>query len=367
MQQPMVSIILPCYNVSQYLEACVRSIQANDWDDYEIIMVDDGATDNTGEIADALAGSDGRLRVVHRRNGGLSAARNTGIEAATGTYLLFIDPDDTVEVDLLPSVIPAMEQSGADYGIYGFRECHERDGVRGQWQERTPLCSYSYVGNEEIVKDFLPAIFGDSKQDVLDWYRGVPLSRHREWCGVWRFVYRRSVVVDNGIRFDEHKPLYEDMVFNSEYCLYATRMITIEGSYYRYVVRKSGLMSNMGIGRKAVDTKVNMLRARRRIMGELVDLRKMTHDEAIDLGMGSLVLPAFGLIGAIANAGMPFGEGYAVLRDYISHREVREAIARFPLGGGPKIALPVCLLKLHLSAVVYAMLYTLAKHGVGIR
>ena len=88
------SIIVPAYNVAQYIEECIESILNQDYDNYEIIVVDDGATDETPKILDEIASKSEKVRVIHQKNGGLSAARNSGIEAASGEYILFLDGDD---------------------------------------------------------------------------------------------------------------------------------------------------------------------------------------------------------------------------------------------------------------------------------
>ena len=90
----LVSVIVPVYNVEQFLERCINSIQQQTYRHLEIILVDDGSPDSCGEICDAYARSDSRIRVIHKKNGGLSSARNAGIELASGDYIAFIDSDD---------------------------------------------------------------------------------------------------------------------------------------------------------------------------------------------------------------------------------------------------------------------------------
>ena len=97
---PKISIIVPVYNVEKYLEKCVRSILAQTFTDFELILVDDGSPDSSGAMCDQFAEQDQRVKVIHKENGGLSDARNAGIEIATGEYLGFVDSDDYIADDM---------------------------------------------------------------------------------------------------------------------------------------------------------------------------------------------------------------------------------------------------------------------------
>lgn len=99
-QSPRISVIVPVYNVEQYLPRCVESILAQTYENLEILLVEDGTKDNSGAICDAYARQDARVKAIHKENGGLSSARNAGIDAATGDYLSFVDSDDWIEPDM---------------------------------------------------------------------------------------------------------------------------------------------------------------------------------------------------------------------------------------------------------------------------
>ena len=100
-----VSVILPIYNVEKYLKNSIRSVQNQTYENLEIILVDDGSTDNSGNICDEIEKTDERIKVIHKQNGGLAAARNTGCQEATGTYLMYIDSDDIVKKDVLKNFV----------------------------------------------------------------------------------------------------------------------------------------------------------------------------------------------------------------------------------------------------------------------
>ena len=111
---PTVSVIIPVYKVERYLDACVESVIGQTYTDLEILLVDDGSPDRCPAMCDAWAEKDLRIRVIHRKNGGLSAARNTGIEAASGEFLIFADSDDRMEPDAVRRAVEAQRQYDAD-------------------------------------------------------------------------------------------------------------------------------------------------------------------------------------------------------------------------------------------------------------
>ena len=120
MEQPIVSYVIPIYRVEPYLEQCVDSVLAQNIRNCEVILVDDGSPDRCGEIADRYGAADSRVKVIHKRNEGLGMARNSGIAAAGGKYLCFVDSDDWLEAPGLDTVIESAERYGADIAVSGF-------------------------------------------------------------------------------------------------------------------------------------------------------------------------------------------------------------------------------------------------------
>lgn len=131
--QVKISVVIPVYNVEAYLRECVDSVLAQTLQDYEIILVDDGATDSSGAICDEYARQDARIRVIHQPNGGLSAARNTGLDAATGKYIYFLDSDDYIRQDSLKLLFDLAEQEQADVVFFDahvfFTDCEPDPNV----------------------------------------------------------------------------------------------------------------------------------------------------------------------------------------------------------------------------------------------
>lgn len=121
---PEISIIVPIYNVAQYLHKCVDSILAQTFTNFEVILVDDGATDNSGAICDAYAEQDSRVKVIHKVNGGLSDARNAGIEVAQAPYLGFIDSDDYISREMFQLLHDDIVREQADLAICGIYDVY---------------------------------------------------------------------------------------------------------------------------------------------------------------------------------------------------------------------------------------------------
>ena len=117
MNKPMISIIVPVYNVESYLADCVDSITAQTFKDIEIILVDDGSPDSCGQICDDYAKTDKRIRVIHKQNGGLSDARNAGIQLASGRYLGFIDSDDYIATDMFERLYNSIIETDSDIAM----------------------------------------------------------------------------------------------------------------------------------------------------------------------------------------------------------------------------------------------------------
>ena len=130
MQPALISVIVPVYNVEPYLRRCVDSIRNQTYRNLEILLVNDGSTDHSGEICDEYAQQDTRIRVLHQKNGGLSAARNSGIEAAKGEYLSFVDSDDLPDCRMLETLHRDLTEQGAEVSVVGYRMFEKEEEFR---------------------------------------------------------------------------------------------------------------------------------------------------------------------------------------------------------------------------------------------
>lgn len=138
-----LSIIVPVYKVEQYLDKCVESICAQSFTDFELILVDDGSPDRCGQMCEDWTKKDSRVKVLHKQNGGLSDARNAGVEIAQGDYIGFVDSDDYIKPDMYEVLVNNLEQHDADISMCGYADIYA-DGVRKDNNDRT-----TYVWNQE--------------------------------------------------------------------------------------------------------------------------------------------------------------------------------------------------------------------------
>lgn len=151
-RMPLVSVIVPVYNVSEYVERCINSIIRQNYSNIEVILVDDGSTDNSGAICDDFAQKDNRIRVIHKENGGLSDARNVALEIIEGEWVTFIDSDDWVCVDYIESLLTAAIESEADIAIAMYKSV---ENETNQVVRKVENCSGRLLDNEAAVKALL--------------------------------------------------------------------------------------------------------------------------------------------------------------------------------------------------------------------
>ena len=196
-KKPVYSIVMPVYNAEKYVGAAITSVQAQTFADWELIVVDDGSNDGSGALCDRAAQSDARIRVIHAAdNGGASAARNTGMDAARGEYLLFLDADDAMDRELLKTVHDAPEADVTVWGVWDeYLDAQERCFRR---VEHTP--GAGVYENAAAVRRVLI----DLEADTLLGY-------------IWNKCYRLEKVRASGVRF-ENRLVTEDIFFNLGQC-----------------------------------------------------------------------------------------------------------------------------------------------------
>ncbi len=156
--EPLISVIVPVYNVERYLRKCVNSIVTQTYRNLEIILVDDGSTDRSGEICDELTRTDDRIRVIHKENGGLSSARNAGLDVISGEFISFIDSDDFISESYIKCLYKRISEDGSDMVISGYTTCDEEGNSIGVFSsgcnttiDRKEYWDWVILGNRETV------------------------------------------------------------------------------------------------------------------------------------------------------------------------------------------------------------------------
>lgn len=161
MQEGLVSIVVPIYKTEKYLEQCIKSIVNQTYQNLEIILVDDGSPDACPQICDAWAEKDHRIRVIHKENGGLSSARNIGIEEARGEYICFFDSDDYIDQNTIERAYELGKKESADVVIFGFSTVNNWGEITGQYVPNPERIVYT---GEAVQKFFLPMLIGRDSQ-----------------------------------------------------------------------------------------------------------------------------------------------------------------------------------------------------------
>lgn len=232
MEGPLVSIIVPVYNVAPYLERCLDSIRRQTYPDVEVLLVNDGSSDNSLPICQAYIASDHRFRLIDKPNSGVSDSRNRALDLARGKYLQFVDGDDWLAPDATESLVHAAESTGGDLIIaHFFRVSGERLAHRGHIKPERVLTRREFA--EEMMK--APA----------NYYYGV----------LWNKLYRRSVVEARHLRFDRQMAWGEDFLFNLEYIQYVRLVTAIPKPVYYYRKRETSLVNSQASLRRTIAMK----------------------------------------------------------------------------------------------------------------
>lgn len=222
--QPIISIVVPVYNMQSTLSRCLDSILVQTYKYFELILVDDGSTDDSLAICQRYYDTDPRIIVLHKENGGLSSARNAGLDIAQGKYIIFIDSDDYVDPDLLEIVVSPMENQGYDCCCFGM--------IKEFPDENT---------TERI--GFIPRSFNiNSEQERMDFLLYVLLNYRIGW-EAWSRIFRMDIIRQHHLHFVSEREVYaEDLLFSFSYWLYASSCTVLNACPYHYVQHSGSLM-----------------------------------------------------------------------------------------------------------------------------
>ncbi|MEJ8741116.1 glycosyltransferase family 2 protein [Phocaeicola sp. HCN-6420] len=217
----MISVIVPIYNVEEYLPACIESIINQTYKDLEILLIDDGSTDNSGKICDEYAKQDGRCIVIHQQNKGLSGARNTGLDHATGEYISFIDGDDYIHPQMLEILYEALQKGDYDFSMVTFKQvwkyCKE---------DITVTINNTFTANRLSLMKRLYNV-NDQK---LKW-------SEMNFQVVWNKLYKKSLI--SNLRFKQTGT--EDTEFNNQVYLKTNSALLVNVPLYYWVQRPSSI------------------------------------------------------------------------------------------------------------------------------
>lgn len=224
----MISVVIPIYNVEKYIDRCITSILNQTYNDTEIVLVDDGSTDNSGMICDKYSVEYPNIKVIHIPNGGVSNARNIGIKNCTKEWVTFVDADDYLEERHLENLFSAA-QNDEDLVVCDYRVVTESGDIK----------------KERILNDDFPSSF-NRFEALEDMGRGTSI-----WGYVWNKLFKTETIVENELLFNTDIKIWEDMLFCAEYIACCKSVTVVPISSYNYVVREGSAVNTKSFELKA--------------------------------------------------------------------------------------------------------------------
>lgn len=272
-----ISCIIPAYNVEDFLDTCLRKVLKQTYADFEVLVIDDGSTDQTGRIADSWAKQDGRIKVWHTTNRGVSAARNFGLQQASGEYVMFLDADDEFEDDAFELCMSAADKSSSDVVVFNYSE---RDAV----SRETLALDYPSFPTGTCVK-------GDT---ALEW-----MLRWRYGWAVWAMAVKRSLIRGRKIAFPLGVAIAEDLSFTIDVLLNADMVTFVPRPLYHYLHRaESAMTSRYSTTQKATQAVEDAIKvetgAKAKIMGVYPQLGRAYFAHLVHFAYSNMMLPLLG-------------------------------------------------------------------------
>lgn len=218
--EPLISIIVPVYNVEKYINRCLESILKQSYKNIEVLLINDGSQDNSAKICEDIAALDSRIKVIHQDNKGVSSARNKGLDISKGEYITFIDSDDWVDRDGIECLYRNLKKTESDLAIYSFiQEYENKKNINVKLTE-----SIEVMNREDTIK----FIFNDNRCQGF----------------IWNKLYKSKIINSEmkKIRFNEKITVLEDLYFNIEYMIRCNKAVYIDSQKYHYYISGNSAM-----------------------------------------------------------------------------------------------------------------------------
>lgn len=326
-----VSIVVPVYNVEEYLIRCVESIQKQTLNEIEIILVDDGSTDQSGKICDDLAREDQRIVVIHKQNAGLTSAWKAGVKAASGKYVGFVDSDDWVDLDMFETLLKKAEEADADVTICGL--VYEFEDGRTKTKTESSKLAEKLYERKEIEVEIFPTLLSD----------GSFFGRTIQPARVTK-LYKKTILMDNMSYCSESVSIGEDLQITFPVLCDAKRVYMIENYFpYHYWINEKSMTGKHDenyVG-KIAETMNQLLN---------ISVQKNVYDFSTQITNDFLCLTILGIKGEIMKN---YKSGYRIviknLKKIFNMPEVREAIHHYDM---PKLSLAE---KVYIKLIQYRM------------
>ncbi len=226
----LVSVIVPVYNSEKYIRRCIESIINQSYKNIEIILINDGSTDNSGQICDTYALNDNKIRVIHTKNNGPAAARNIGIKNSKGSFIFFIDADDFIENNALNLLIENYHQHKADIIVGDFNKIKNDNSVS---EDNSVFSSSKLLTKKDIV-------------DYARCYLKKP-NRFLLFAHSWGRLFKSSIIKNKNILFDTDLRTFEDVAFNFDYLKYTNEIFFLKEAIYNHLIHDNYTSATMMI------------------------------------------------------------------------------------------------------------------------
>ncbi|MDL2295701.1 glycosyltransferase [Lachnospiraceae bacterium OttesenSCG-928-E19] len=212
---PVLSVIIPIYRAENFLRACLDSVLGQTFEDFEVICINDGSLDNSGEILNEYAGRDSRIIIVNQKNSGVSTARNNGLDRATGTYIHFMDADDYLDPGYYEKMLGGIKDADADMSCSGY------------------VSNSKYTRGVVYKRDRVATTLSQKLLKTTALYNGY----------IWRYVFKRDFIEKNKMRFRTDLTAQEDTVFLLDAMVLANKVSIVAGPVYHYILNEDSILN----------------------------------------------------------------------------------------------------------------------------
>ena len=342
----LVSIIIPVYKAEEYLEECVNSVLNQTYKNIELLLIDDGSPDNSGKLCDAIAERDNRVKVFHKENGGTHTARNLGIEKSSGEYLMFMDPDDWLDLGTIEILVDKINHENLDVVRFNFVKEFGNSSTK---KENTFLKETVYRGEEckEICRQSVGLIFEElGHPENLNFLASVCFN-----------AYRKSKIVENNISFYSIRELgtFSDGLFNIEFYMHSESFLFVDKGFYHY--RKTNTGSATSNYRERFLEKQNLLFSKIRDLIEDCDVENIALAYTNRIAIGTMELCLNSL-----KSTHSFSEKYREMKLVLQNKLQKDALKGFDISYFPlKWKVYYSFIKMRFTLGVYLMTYAIKK------
>lgn len=310
---PKVSVIVPVYNVEPYLDSCVQSLIKQTLKDIEIILVDDQSPDNCPALCDEYAQKDSRIHVIHKKNGGLGYARNSGMAAATGEYIAFCDSDDFVDLNTYEVCYNIAKQTNADEVRFLMRRFSNGDGIV---YKSSPTNAYFVKTSNATEK--LDALLANMAP--LLHHQTLTIQSTASSCTA---IFKASVIKEHNIQFlSERKVICEDYIFNIDFAHACDAIVFTENTFYNY--RHNWQSLSMVFYPERLNRNLSFIN----ILAN--KLKSIGYPEAEIFAVGGIFSILFAFLKQIFSVKATIAEKKSYFRTYIDFKAIKSLTARYP-------------------------------------